>query len=86
MDLIKILEEKFLKIENKLKSLQTKTQLINNNYKKDHDAIQKLFDPSKQKKFENGLKECRDGLIKQFILDQYKKTGEIRYIKSIIPI
>ena len=58
MDLILALEKKFAKINNQLAS-RSKEETINSNYSKDLEEIHGLFDSTKEKKYENGLNECR---------------------------
>ena len=85
MDLILNLEQKFANLETKLNSLQPKTELINNTYNKDRDAIHKIFD-SKQEKYENGLNECRDGMRKQLIQKRDEQLSQVNeFVQDMEP-
>ena len=78
MDLILNMEQKFAKINNKLDS-NSKIELINNNYSKDFEAIHSLFDSTKEKKYENGLNERRDEMLRQInqkIDEQLEQVNE----------
>ena len=77
MDLILELEEKFNKIETKLNLLNTKTELINYNYNNDIEAINRVFDSTKEKKYENGLNECRGEMLRQLIVKRDEKLCEV---------
>jgi hypothetical protein len=76
MDLILELEAKLNKINNKLDS-NSKVELINNNYNNDIEAINRVFNSTKEKKYENGLNECRDEILRQLIQKRDEKLGEV---------
>ena len=76
MDLILELEAKFNKINNQIDS-NSKVELINNNYNNDIEAINRVFDSTKEKKYENGLNECRGEMLRQLIVKRDEKLGEV---------
>ena len=80
MDLILELEAKFNKINNKLDS-NSRVDLINNNYSKDLEAIHRVFDSTKEKKYENGLNECRGEMLRQLI---QKRNEQLEQINEFI--
>ena len=76
MDLIRDLENKFQNINAKLIS-NTKVKLIDINYFGDFEKINQIFNSSKQKKYEKGLNECRDEMLKQLIQKRDQQLKEI---------
>ena len=76
MDLILALEHKFAKINNQLDS-NSRVELINNNYSNDFEAIHGFFDSSKEKKYKNGLNQCRDEMLKQMIQKRNEQLEQV---------
>ena len=76
MDLILALERKFTKINNQLDS-NSSADLINRNYNKDLEAIYSEFDSTKEKKYENGLNERRDEILRQLIQKRNEQLEQI---------
>ena len=84
MDLIKDLEKKFHKIEAKLNSNQ-KNESAWGKYNNDVEKINRIFN-SKQEKYENGLNERRDLMLKQIISKRDEHLHKVvKFIQNIDP-
>ena len=81
MDLILALEQKFDKINNRLDS-NSKVQLIKNNHIKDLETVQSVFDLTKEKKYENGLNECRQEMLDQLIQKRNEQLEQVNEFKQ----
>jgi hypothetical protein len=72
MSLIRELENKFQKIEAKLDSYENH-ELIGGN---DTETIKQLFE-LKEDKYKNGLKECRDEMLKELIAKRDEELNQV---------
>jgi hypothetical protein len=82
MDLIKSLEEIFQKLDDS--KLNRLVNSIYNNYSKDCAKINNEIFASIQEKYENGLNEQRDQMLKQLIQNRDKQLAKVNEIKEIM--
>ena len=78
MDLIKSCEEKFDKIEKKINS---NTELTANIYNNDVEKINKCFE-TKQEKYENGLNQYRDEMLKHLVEKRNQQLEKVNVFKQ----
>jgi hypothetical protein len=77
MDLIRELENKFHKIEEKLNSKE-KQELIGGNYSNDIETINQLFE-LKEAKYKNGLNKRRDEMLKELINKRDEELNQVNH-------
>ena len=81
MELIKDLEQKFQNLDATLNS-KAKVHAFYTNYNNSYNRINaKIFNESKEKKYKNGLNECRVEMLKQ--LDQ-KRDEQLQQLKEFL--